>query len=377
MPSNKALLFWLMACLSGLPTLGQSQWSGSLQLGRVLQINPVYPTPTQNSSLLEVAYAPPAGKHLWQQLFPGLSHAFRLHLMNLGNPQSLGYGLGMTLDLEQRLLRRAKLPVELHLLLATGLGYTTRPYQRQSNPDNNALGSAFNNLTRLGLRASYFPDPRLGIFLQLGYTHFSNGRVAVPNLGLNIPNLGLGLHYRPPQQAVPQSPAWPEFLPTIPPGGVDMRLSLRLGQGLTQAPTPNGPSYAVYLVSADLNFCNVHPDQRRRRWKVGTEWFLNLQSYALLRDYDHDLPQNLWQATGGVVFVGVEWLFGRTAVVAQAGPYLKRAFQMNYFLYTKLGLKYYLYDQQKRTHRQPFVGVYVHAHSGESDFAEFSLGWMF
>lgn len=363
--SVQFLLAWTL--LSAAPLHAQKGLNLSLHTGPILKINPVYPETTHIPYFGEIGYQLPENRaQLWQKVHPRLRISFTTHVLNLGNPEVLGFGLGQTVDLNIPIWTISD-KFMLSLKYGTGIGFVSKPYDRSSNPENNAIGSQLNNITRLLLRADFVGQKDLIPFVSFSYTHFSNSRVRVPNLGVNIPAIGIGVRWKNnPEKASPPSllelPLNQHFM------------SVRLGWGAATVPASHGPVYPVYVGAIAYN--RTLPNLRYR-WKVGLESFVSYASYAILKDYDQPLPQTAWNATGVIVFVGGELLLGRFSSVAHLGPYVKTAFQMNYALYTKLGVKYHLFNTYNDIRHQPFIGVYMHAHSGESDFLELGMGWNF
>ncbi len=340
----------------------------SLHAGPLLQINPDYPETSQLPLIAELGYKQPfQQEQLWQQIHPKLRVGMAGHILRMGHPESLGTGLGATADMYLPLFSFARQKVHISLLTGTGIAWVSKPYDRSSNPGNNALGTHLNNLSRFALRADFSGKAVMQPFFSFSYTHLSNGHIRIPNLGYNVPSLGLGLRWREKEEPAP-------FLPKLSFHTRKNFFSLRFGLGGTAVTAPNGPIYPVYLAAFAYNHTTP---SLRFRWKAGIETFVSYASYAILKDYDQPFPQTPWNATGIVLYTGGELLLGRVGLVAHLGPYLKRAFQMDYILYTKLGLKYYLHDQHTNPRHQPFIGLHLHSHSGESDFLEVGLGWNF
>jgi hypothetical protein len=72
----------------------------------------------------------------------------------------------------------------LDFKLGTGLAYITKKYDKLTNPKNNAIGSHFNAKVAFKLELNkFFKTSHFGIGAEL--THFSNGAMQMPNLGLN------------------------------------------------------------------------------------------------------------------------------------------------------------------------------------------------
>ena len=78
---------------------------------------------------------------------------------------------------------------------AAGVTFNLKPYHPETNPDNDAIGAS----TAMYFSASFGGDFVLTDAFDLSYgvglTHFSNGRMAAPNYGLNMFEANMGLRY--------------------------------------------------------------------------------------------------------------------------------------------------------------------------------------
>lgn len=79
--------------------------------------------------------------------------------------------------------------------MSQGIGICTRPYSYPSNPENELIGARLSIFVGMG----FYGKIRLMDHLQLGLTaemhHFSNGRLDMPNLGINSFEAGAQLIY--------------------------------------------------------------------------------------------------------------------------------------------------------------------------------------
>lgn len=79
-------------------------------------------------------------------------------------------------------------------MLSAGIAFVTKCYDTENNPKNNAIGSHINSMVNVGFKVEkQFKQQQLGLTLRM--THLSNGAVRLPNLGLNMPVLGVSYTY--------------------------------------------------------------------------------------------------------------------------------------------------------------------------------------
>lgn len=73
-----------------------------------------------------------------------------------------------------------------------GLGFNLNPYDADSNPDNQFIGSEMNAYIHLGFKANYNLTPKLMAFTMFGLKHYSNGATKKPNAGINLAPISIG-----------------------------------------------------------------------------------------------------------------------------------------------------------------------------------------
>ena len=112
----------------------------------------------------------------------------------LGNPEVLGKPNAVFGFVNFPLSNPSKRNV-LETGLSLGLTYNLEPYDPDSNPDNDAIGSPLAAYFNLHFGAVYKMTRELDLVYGIDFTHFSNGRMTTPNYGFNMYGLNLGLRY--------------------------------------------------------------------------------------------------------------------------------------------------------------------------------------
>ena len=79
--------------------------------------------------------------------------------------------------------------------LSLGLTYNLEPYDPESNPDNDAIGSPLAVYFNLNFGGSYKVTREIDILYGIDFTHFSGGRITTPNYGFNMYGINLGMRY--------------------------------------------------------------------------------------------------------------------------------------------------------------------------------------
>lgn len=132
------------------------------------------------------------GKKQWHHDF----HFPRINLLafygNFGNPKIIGYAFGVEGNIYLPYFK--KKGWSFGNTLNAGIGYLTKRYDRFTNPKNNVIGSHVNCIVGLGFQLQkQWKHQSIGIEINL--KHMSNGAYKLPNLGINIPSLGINYTY--------------------------------------------------------------------------------------------------------------------------------------------------------------------------------------
>lgn len=111
---------------------------------------------------------------------------------NFGNPEIIGHAFGVEGSLYLPYFKRNGWSVGNKL--NAGIGYLTKRYDRIENPKDNIIGSHVNYIVSLGFFfEKQFKQHSLG--LELNLKHMSNGAYKLPNLGVNVPFVGINYTY--------------------------------------------------------------------------------------------------------------------------------------------------------------------------------------
>lgn len=132
------------------------------------------------------------GTRLWQKLYKspyyglGMSTVY-LGSNEIGNPVSAFAYLGLPLI-------RSKY-FELYFEYQQGLAANWIVFDPISNPKNIVVGSKFTTHSAIALRAFGKIGKNVDLVGSLGFTHYSNGTLKLPNSGLNLMGSTLGIRY--------------------------------------------------------------------------------------------------------------------------------------------------------------------------------------
>ena len=127
----------------------------------------------------------------WEQCQCFYRSGFLLNAYTFRNPVALGKSVGAALFFEPILVQSARWGLSLRAL--AGITYVSRQYDPIYNPGSSAFGTALNGLIGASFITRYNITPTWRLLVGLDYKHISNAGIRLPNQGLNIPALSVGL----------------------------------------------------------------------------------------------------------------------------------------------------------------------------------------
>jgi hypothetical protein len=287
----------------------------------------------------------------WHQAYRQPLVGGTLFFGSVGNNEILGRFLGLYGFVELPIVKLKR--YRLDFKFATGLGYTNKPFDPVLNPENIAIGSSVNALMCFALKQSWRWN-NTALTLGIDMTHFSNASYQMPNLGINVPFLSLGVQRFFKERSTEKLPTElerPEF--TFGLTAIASAKEMRpLGVG--RYPVYAGNFFArKYLspkggVEAALDVI----------YKVG---LLSHPSYPQAAALD---PLQLG------LFLGYIQSFDRLHFIYGAGVYLRDVLQPDESIYIRLGTRYAL-----TKHLEALMTLKTHY--AKADYMELGLAYHF
>ena len=236
-----------------------------------------------------------------------------------------------------------------------GLGWVQKPYNKNSNHKNVLIGSPLNGYMGFLWQNEFRLAPRLFLNAGLSFTHLSNGGSTLPNLGLNIPALSLGVRYGAGEAAATKMPvAYKKE---------KIKYAVFASGGIKQAPWVESSRYLVNTISVEGGR------------QLG---YSGLLSGGVLFFYDRSLqvhPAGIpsLKRKGNYLQAGIfavyEHQFGNISVPLQLGAYVYNK-DLSPQLFQNLGLRY------KLSHHLS-AQVILKTHMGQADHIHFGVGYHF
>ena len=287
----------------------------------------------------------------WHQAYRQPLVGGTLFFGSVGNNQILGRFLGLYGFVELPIVKRKH--YRLDFKFATGLGYTNKPFDPVLNPENVAIGSRVNALMCFALKQSWrFSD--YGLTFGIDMTHFSNASFQMPNLGVNVPFLSLGVQkfFAPEEKENPK----PEL------DRPDLLFGLA---GIISGKEMNPKGVGRFPVYAASLFARKYFGP-----KAGVEASLDIiYKTSLLSHPSYPQAAGLDPLQIGL-FVGYVHPFDRLHFIYGAGVYLRDVLQPDESVYIRLGTRYALTKHVEAL-------MTLKTHYAKADYMELGLAYHF
>jgi hypothetical protein len=244
---------------------------------------------------------------------------------------------------------------ELNFRIGCGLGYIEKRFDLIDNYKNNLISSRI-NYTFSGRLNYTLTIGRYNINTGIGLLHFSNGGMKVPNLGINVPTIHLGIGLNPKGNVEFKKDSLPEFKRNF-------TLNISTSAGLKQVLPVGGSDYFLYTGSIYLG----RTLNRKSTINLGTDIMYDPSGKHLFEGDKSSIKliNYKWGITAGH-----ELAFSKMALLTQLGFYLYDPLKIEKPVYQRYGLKYYI-------NKTYYVGAAMRAHFGKADVVEWSLGLKF
>jgi len=184
-----------------------------------------------------------SGQKAWHRYWGKPRIEGLIKYVSFGNKDILGSAIAIAPGISFRVKQWKNSRLNFHY--APGMAYLTKEFNPITNPDNNAIGSHVNNLTRFKLSYERPISDRWSTSLSFSFSHFSNGLTSSPNSGLNVYGLNLGLKRRVKDRHIDPLAFEADEDLRYRKWGLNMMYTL----GLSEWVVSGGPNYPIYNYS--------------------------------------------------------------------------------------------------------------------------------
>lgn len=294
----------------------------------------------------------------WNRFYKNAEVGYNFVYIDLGQPKLTGKVYALGANFKFRIAGKGK--NYLALRLGTGIGYLTRKFDFYTNRQNMAIGSHWNGNIQLGLIYQTKLSERLSLKTGLGLTHYSNGSVSTPNLGINMPSLFLGFQMGCGKVDAKMADSLNAFRPVL------KRHQVLVNYGYKEKFIANPRQF--HIVSIGYRWLKTLTPVRR--WYLGADLV-----WDPTHPYSHFLSTSnprvgIDNSTELGILIGHRYDIGRFAMLTDVGFYILNPYQTKYFSYQRIGFRYELTKDW-------FLNGTLKVHYGTADYFEWGVGYKF
>jgi hypothetical protein len=250
--------------------------------------------------------------------------------------------------------------------LALGLGYLTKPFDRINNYKNLAIGSHYNAAVNLMFEARYRLNYYISITGGISLQHFSNGSLKLPNYGLNLPLLNLGVALRPFKENQNIDDRF--YAPTEPYEAIiykSMEFNVGALVGYKNMKAVYGKNFTVFHVFENTFF----RISKKSKVGFGLDFSYDLSHIRILES-NGDTVDNKFKIIRPGINGAYQLVMSRVGLIFNLGFYLAGLEKSNGPLYEKFAFQY-------NFTKDFFTTVMLKVHWGRADYIGFGLGYKF
>ena len=302
-------------------------------------------------------YKTTGGKHKWERDYNNPDIGISVLYLFLANPSQLGFGLGIHPYVNFPLIKGKH--SGLKFKAATSVGYLSKIFDPVNNFKNIAIGSHLNGFVNLRLNAYHDLGKDLRIEYGIGLSHFSNGAYKMPNLGINIPTLALGLAYKCSSQKVSLPEMVNDSLKS------NYEVVCVAGGCKAEVPPPLHNNYLAFTFSSSIDWVKL----TKHRFLIGAELGYNGGNAERLEENTPLMKTRADLLQEGIK-LGYAFRIGQLELPLEFGYYLHTLCKSNGMYFHRIGLRYYMTNNI-------LLNLTLKTHWAVADYWEFGVGYRF
>ena len=247
--------------------------------------------------------------------------------------------------------------IQFNVMVGLGAGYNTHPFDREKNNQNNVLGSRITGNLYLKSNVEFNISPILSSYLALGVTHFSNGAVKLPNLGINVPYVSVGFNYKLADYNDKIMPITTELT------NKKIHLAIDFSNGWKDVVYSGGKRhwFNVLTFKTHFNTSNIN------RLTLGADFFYDRSVNEFRTNFG--LENNKNRNFKSAILIGHELKISKVYAVINYGVYLYQAYNNVYArAYQRYQIKYKFYNEML------YCAAGLKVHKGVADVIECTIG---
>jgi len=342
----------------------------------------------------------------WAQRLKGPRTGIGFGYENFGNKDTLGSALTLMPFIEFNAFRKEKLKVQLGM----GGSYFNKKYDSILNPKNQAVTTDLTWSFRAFINYQFISSEKIDWRVGAGYFHHSNGHTRLANQGYNSFLISLSADIKN-NKRDRNFAIIPDFDRSI-----YSYFTFRSGYGINAFSKAFNDKKSVYTISAEygkvlnntfklgvgfyyrfyehyydyiVNNESLVQDGREfdyykeHPWRNASNLGLFIKGEVLLNHFgiDFQLGVNLYKPGYRIDWrINQGWSYVPRVIPEQSGVVLGEfdsKFKKKKLISSHLGLKYYLFGNERAPKNNFFIGMFLNTNLGQADFSEVSVGYVY
>jgi len=294
------------------------------------------------------------GSRDWHHTYNYPLYGLGYRYIDFGNNKELGKGHSLYSQLLLPLNKHHR--YRINMRFGIGVGYVEKPFHFETNYKNLAIGSKLNGTVLTGIQFRMFTKKKIQIFSGIDFFHFSNGAFKLPNLGLNLATVNVGVSYF----------SGAPIVSNIPSGEKLKRKSeftTALAIGFKERYPPEGPNFMVNILNVQYHL----PWGQKGTFGAGTEMIIDQSLRGRLEE--DSIQSSYLEGSTRIGFFGSCGLkLGKWDALLQPGVYLVSKLKEDGMIYNRLLLKYNI-------HTHWYASLGLKSHFAKADYFEWGVGY--
>lgn len=288
----------------------------------------------------------------WSTINKPVEWGISLLFGNTGSQQYMGNFGGAFSFINTPVIQQKKFASKLRI--GAGLGWVQKPYDKEVNHKNVLIGTSLNGLFNFMWQNEYSISKHFSVSAGLSFTHLSNGASTLPNLGINIPAVSLGVRYAAEKPVITREAFGNDF-------SKKRSFTFYTSAGIKQLPWIGSQRYLVNIVNAEI-----------------TKQFAHNQQYGggLILFYDRSMQVNPYTITSDKrknknvqagIYASYEYFFGKISLPLQLNAYIYNK-DIYSALFQQIGVRY-------KVSKQFSAHAMLKTHGGKADVIHAGIGY--
>ncbi|MBL0341914.1 MAG: acyloxyacyl hydrolase [Bacteroidetes bacterium] len=294
------------------------------------------------------------GSQNWQKIYGYPEMGLSFAIWDLGNKEKLGIGFTVVPYLDFPLSKGNKHAFDLKF--GWGIGYVEKTFDASENYKNVAIGSHLNCALMLQPQYKLKISEKLKFGAGLSLTHFSNGSITTPNLGINLSSITASIIYNLGEKVHIKDPQLPTFIKST-------RVTIFGSGSVKQVYPAQGKNFFACTLSGNIT------RQKTRKSGIGggADIFYDQSIHQKLEERDLKLNNSLETLKAGI-HGSYELVISDVSLMLSMGGYLYTKLKNDGYFYHRIAVRY-------RINKKMFVCMNLKSHWGKADYIEWGIGF--